>query len=414
MTTETTNRKPAERTKKNRPAKSRPVSDIIKPVTAQKDAEDTIDFDFDFDRSDQPKENLDDTQHSLRLMIDELTEEAVEQNTKNEELKIEKSMIDELVPLYTVELEDEEEEPEEPKKFRIEMLIPIILALIAIAAGLYAMFGGRDKPKENPASDESAVVLIEETPEPEEDPEETKIQELRAEVEKTIEGVDGTWSVYLKNLDTGKKFVINDTQMASASLIKLFTAGRYLEMVENGELAETEASAYDLTAMISWSDNDAWEELETIIGYGDYNSGLTSVTEFAQCNGFTNSGRLIGAESIYDENAENLTTAAEVGTLLEQIAKGTYVSEEASERLYSLMESQAYLYKIPAGLPEGFEYASKSGEWPGIENDAAIIKGPDTEYILVVMSNDFYDGTAAADLIVQISNLCAVALNPSV
>ena len=413
MATETTNRKPAERTKKKRPAESRPVSDIKKPVTAEKDAEDTIDFDFDFDRADQPKENLDDTQHSLRLMIDELTEEAVEQNTKSEELKIEKSMIDELIPLYTVELEDEEEEPEEPKKFRVEMLIPIILALIALCAGLFAIFGGKDKPKEKP-TDESAVVLIEETPEPEEDAEETKIQELRADVVKILEGADGTWSVYLKNLDTGKKFVINDTQMASASLIKLFTAGRYLEMVENGELVETEASAFDLTAMISWSDNDAWEEMETIIGYGDYNSGLISVTDFAQRNGFTNSGRLIGTESIYDEEAENLTTAAEVGTLLEQIAKGTYVSEEASERLYSLMESQAYVYKIPAGLPEGFEYASKSGEWPGIENDAAIIKGPDTEYILVVMSNDFYDGTAAADLIVQISNLCAVRLNPSI
>ena len=78
------------------------------------------------------------------------------------------------------------------------------------------------------------------------------------------------------------------------------------------------------------------------------------------------------------------------------------------------MSQQAYVGKIPAGLPEGFESASKSGELPGIENDAAIIKGPDTDYVLVILANDFYYSDIAVEDIVEISAMCAHYLNPSI
>jgi len=393
------------------------ISENISKKSLQAEAEE-LDFDFGM-VEDQRDPETEDTKLSLKLMIDELTDEAVE-NTKSSEF----SLQEELVPLYKVELEDEEETAE-PERFRWEILIPAVLAVIVLIAGLLILLNrGKDQPAEAPA-EPPAQETAAETPETETaeaaaepaeetDPAEVRMNELNESVASLLKDAYGTWSVYVKDLDSGHSFVINDSQMSSASLIKLFTAGKYLDMIEKGELIETEDSAYNLMAMISWSDNDAWEALETDIGYGDYVSGLMAVTEFAQSHGFIQSGRDIGAETVYDTAADNLTTVAEVGELLEEIYSGAYVSASASERLYGLMGMQAYINKIPAGLPEGFEYASKAGDLPGIENDAAIIKGPDTDYILVVMSNDIYDNSAAVTKIVEISNLCARTLNPSI
>ena len=201
--------------------------------------------------------------------------------------------------------------------------------------------------------------------------------------------------------------------MYSASLIKLFTAGRYYEAIQNGEIYRTEDSDYWLAAMIIWSDNDAWVELETYIGNYDYIAGLTSVTDFAARMGCTDTGRNVGAEEVWDYEADNFTSAEDVASVLEKIYNRTYVSAEASQDILDLMSVQEYIGKLPAGLPEGFEYANKTGELPGIQNDAAIIYGPDTDYIIVVMSYDVYD-EPAMEAIQQISNMTALALNPSV
>ena len=73
------------------------------------------------------------------------------------------------------------------------------------------------------------------------------------------------------------------------------------------------------------------------------------------------------------------------------------------------MKEQHIITKIPAGLPEGIESANKTGELSGIENDAAIVWGENTDYILVIMNDYNYIGTQpVADLSEMIYGL----LNP--
>ena len=237
--------------------------------------------------------------------------------------------------------------------------------------------------------------------------------DLENQLRRYTDQLDGVWSVYVKDLSTGAYLSINNQQMYSASLIKLFSAGRYYEAAANGEIYRTEDSDYWLAAMIIWSDNDAWVELESYIGNYDYVAGLTSVTDFAARLGCTDTGRNVGAEEVWDYEADNFTSVEDVAYVLEEIYNRTYVSAEASQDILELMSMQEYIDKIPAGLPEGFEYANKTGELPGIQNDAAIIYGPDTDYIIVVMSYDVYD-EAAMEAIQQISGITAHALNPSV
>ena len=62
-----------------------------------------------------------------------------------------------------------------------------------------------------------------------------------------------------------------------------------------------------------------------------------------------------------------------------------------------------------AGLPEGIESANKTGELVGIENDAAVVYGLNTEYILVVMSDGNNVGTGP---VVRISEIVYDMLNP--
>ena len=236
-----------------------------------------------------------------------------------------------------------------------------------------------------------------------------RMDALREPLEEYLDDLDGDWAVYIRNLNNDEVLSINDHRMPSASLIKLITAGCYLEKVENGDLEESSRSETDLEYMISWSDNDAWEDLETLIGNGDYNKGLQAVTDFADDHGYENTGRLIGGDSIYSPDADNFTSVSETADVLYQIYQGTFVSQSASERLLALMLDQHVTTKIPAGLPEGIVCANKTGELSGVENDAAIVYGLNTDYILVIMSDDNYIGTAP---VAELSEYIYGLLNP--
>lgn len=233
--------------------------------------------------------------------------------------------------------------------------------------------------------------------------------EVKKAVQEYLDEQSGEYAVYIKNLDTDDTIVINDHQMPSASLIKLFVAGCYFEETEAGRLAVSDMSERELAMMISWSDNNAWQALETRLGGGNYSKGLEMVTAFAKAHGYKDTGRLIGGASIYSPDAENLTSVNDVGRLLEEVVKGEYVSEKASGELLELMKDQHITTKIPAGLPEGIGSANKTGELSGVENDAAIVYGQNMDYILVIMSDQNYIGTGP---VAELSSLIYGLLNP--
>ena len=70
-------------------------------------------------------------------------------------------------------------------------------------------------------------------------PEKT-LQNLKQQLEDQIAGYDGEWSVYCKNLTTEESFVIHDSPMKSASVMKLFIMGTVYTAFENGELSRTD------------------------------------------------------------------------------------------------------------------------------------------------------------------------------
>lgn len=200
----------------------------------------------------------------------------------------------------------------------------------------------------------------------------------------------GQWGVYAKNLKTGKIEVNKNgnASLKSASVIKLFIAA--------AAYANGYANDGTVRIMINNSDNDAANEIMTTVG-------MDKINNYIQSNGY--SGTQLKRKMLHAAtNGDNMTSAEDVGNLLEKI----YNKEiPGAEKILQYMNEQTHRAKIPAGLPAGVQCGNKTGELNNengngnVQNDAAIVYKDDAPYILVVLSNE---ASNAVSNIVKISS----------
>lgn len=233
---------------------------------------------------------------------------------------------------------------------------------------------------------------------------------LQKEITTRLSQYQGDWSVYLKDLSNEKTMEINEHAMESASLIKLFIAGTTYELIEKGELTETDTISHALHEMITVSDNESSNVLVRSFcdESGDFQTGLDKVNDFIQRMGFTNTAQVNGIAdpSLWVADGRiNETSTADCGKLLEMIYDRELVSHFASFRFENLLNNQEVNYKIPAALPSGTHISHKTGEVDDTENDAAIIYTPFGDYIFCIMSTNLYDTGSAVDHIHEITSL---------
>ena len=231
-----------------------------------------------------------------------------------------------------------------------------------------------------------------------------EMKTLDKKLRKELAEKAGDWSLYLYRLDTGEEIGINaNDPMISASLIKLYIAGCYLEDVEKGNIEDNYQN--QLFAMISASDNGATNQLIDLLGKERINA-------FIQDHHYT-AGQL-NRKMLESNGTENYTSAKDCGRVLRKVYKGNYVNKEASKRILDAMLAQISRnrYKIPAGVPEGVKTANKTGELytknkeginVSVQNDAAIIFAEDHPYVLTVMTA--VPGAGEGDLHRQIADL---------
>ena len=202
-----------------------------------------------------------------------------------------------------------------------------------------------------------------------------------------LENKSGDWSLYLYRLDTDEEIAINaDQPMVSASLIKLYIAGCYLERVKKGKLDDN--YDYQLFKMLSESDNGATNTLIDVLG-------MDRINRFMKKHHFK-AGKL-NRKMLVQNGTENYTSSADCGKVLREVYNWDYVNPDSSARVMRALWAQIprNRQKIPAGVPSDIETANKTGELythdqngTGItvQNDAAVIFAPDHPYILVVMT----------------------------
>lgn len=220
------------------------------------------------------------------------------------------------------------------------------------------------------------------------EPQPAGLSQLQQTLQNNLQSYGGTWSVYVKRLDTGESFAINDSPMVAASLIKLYVYGAIGAAVESGQVA---GGTYDatLSSMITVSDNAACNLLIDVLGMGAMN-------QFILDQGYTMT--TLNRKMLSGEPVENYTSVSDCGRLLEQVYNGAFVCSDTSGALLNDLQNQTRRWKIPAGLPSGTLCANKTGELSDVENDVAIVYGPSCTYILCVMSDGISPGTAQANI----------------
>ncbi len=226
----------------------------------------------------------------------------------------------------------------------------------------------------------------------------------------SLEAAGQKWSVSLEDLQTGEVFSIKEEQrMQSASVIKVFIMGAVYDRIcypDGSHAMITGTENVDLRSllqdMITVSSNEAANTLLSVLGEGDVRSGMQVVNDFCLEHCYT--GTSVGRRFLESNpTGDNYTSAADCRKILSDIYHGTLVNAEASGKMLEFLKGQQTRYKIPAGLPEGFSSANKTGEMPEgyglgcIENDMAIVFSPCGDYVLVVLSNDLGGTNSQAD-----------------
>jgi len=229
----------------------------------------------------------------------------------------------------------------------------------------------------------------------------------KAEILQRVAALPGDVGLYYKDLTTGETFGYREREMfEAASVIKLPVYAAIMKMAAEGRADLSEiivckdedkvppcGALYFFTGdvpadistlcglMISLSDNAATNLLLRRFGLdflnGEFKGFGLKDTHLER--------RLFDPESAA-KGMENRIVPAEMGELLEQIYRHTFVSEQVSREMEKLLLEQQINHKIPGYLPEGTPVGHKTGEDDGITNDVAIVYG-EKPFILCFASN---------------------------
>lgn len=216
------------------------------------------------------------------------------------------------------------------------------------------------------------------------------LTKLEKQLKKQISGYSGTYSIYVKNLDTNQYLVINNKKMKPASVIKLFNMGAVYDQISQKKMKETDSVKSNLKSMITVSSNDAHNALLNKLGGGNSYKGITVINNFCKKYGYkdTSSGGTLMPSS-YPQTytgTSSWTTVKDVGHILEDIYRGNLANEKYSKKMLNLLKSQQRKGKIPAGLPKGVKSANKTGEYNSRQHDAAIVFSKEADYVIVIFT----------------------------
>jgi beta-lactamase class A len=220
----------------------------------------------------------------------------------------------------------------------------------------------------------------------------------------------GRVAVCVRHLGTGATAeVAADVPMPPASIYKLGVLAACFRLIGDGRLrledelpitwndyvdgagvlqsriGERIAVGEALRLMVRFSDNVAGQVLLRRIGV----DGLNDTYERL---GMTRTRFFVDARP-------DVTSAADVATLLVQLGTGQLAPSEASDWMLDALWQDQPAAWIEGGLPTGTVVVHKSGQLPGIRNDAAIVYARGGPYVLVVLADRLHDERAAEVLI---------------
>jgi len=220
-----------------------------------------------------------------------------------------------------------------------------------------------------------------------------------------------SYAVYVKNLSDGTGASVNpDRVYRAASLFKLYVMWeafrqesvgliRFDETMEvtpyykSWELGTNAVEVGDLVTveealrlMISISDTPSGVLLQDRLGFANVNTALEGL-------GIQDSGLFYPGDPV--------ATARDVGVLLEAIAGGSILPNDAHDAMVALLTSSGIDYGLRAGVPAAVAVGHKTGSLETALHDAGVVFAPGGAYVIVIL----WDREGDANLIEAISRL---------
>lgn len=217
------------------------------------------------------------------------------------------------------------------------------------------------------------------------------VAELTASLQLALRSLPGRYAVTVREHDGLETRVsINGAVVQEpVSVIKVFVAYGVLDRVERGQLALSTATrsgvsvADCLRVMIHTSDNLCHYDLVALLG-------PQALTSQLQAEGYRGT-RYGGAAGTTVPYSEKTSTTDDLALLLERLEEGELLGPELTEHFMTLLETQLWRSKLPAGVERGVPVGNKTGSaWaPGgwFHSDAGIVSSPAGTYSIAVLGS---------------------------
>lgn len=238
-------------------------------------------------------------------------------------------------------------------------------------------------------------------------------------ISEIIAGRRINYGLYARDLtEKGKAIKHNEgVIIPSASIIKILIMTAVMQKARDGELSlktrvkidnkdrvpysiitvldsENTYTLYDIvTLMIIQSDNTATNVLIDLLG-------MEYINRVAIEAGLRNTKlqrKMMDTEA-RKEGRENLTTAEDIGILLERIYKGEAVSSGYDAMMIDIMKEQLYKDILYLQIDDNVEAAHKTGQLDYIEHEAGIVYAKDKPYIFVMLTYDAESNNLAREV----------------
>lgn len=202
-------------------------------------------------------------------------------------------------------------------------------------------------------------------------------------VSSILQGTEGKYGIFIKNLKTGENFSLKeDEKFESGSLYKLQLMVLIFEQIKQGKLSEDEslvADIADLNKFFEIPEEDA-EFKEGVIQFS-IKSALEQMITISH-----NYAAMALTKRV---NAKNLTTPItpeETGNFFEDLYNGKIIDGNYSRQMLELLSRQQINDRIPEFLPKEARVAHKTADLEYFEHDAGIVFSPKGDYIFVILT----------------------------
>lgn len=240
-------------------------------------------------------------------------------------------------------------------------------------------------------------------------------KELVSKIESEIKDINGTFSVYVYDINHKIDFGINEnTIITAASVNKIpilaalyFLAGKNkldlekIIVVQPSDIQDygtgsirydKPGSSYSIKSlarlMMEKSDNTAAYLLGTQI------IGLSKIQELINSWGLTQT-----------DMVENKSSVKDISILLIKMYKGEITTSSLASEMLGFMDKSDFDDRIPEGLPEGIKFYHKTGDEVRKIHDVALVELKNRPYYLGVFTYDITDEQLTKKTISNISKV---------